>query len=854
MHQLLENVEIKFDLSPLIKAINSNSAVVYVGAGASIPAGLPGWRDFLEECIDRSWGSKEGGLKWDLPRNLLKEGEYLTCAELLQMEIGQSLEQYIWDIYGHASSPSEIHKAIARVPFSLALTTNYDRLLESSYPFTPNVWTWRDPQAVFSALKNNRFAILKIHGDVGNGPSLVLTRTQYRDFTHLNKSLNDCLTTLLSLKTFLFVGSSLRDQNILSLMDDARLTHQEAFGPHYAILNTDKIDQTYTRFLKEAYNINVIGYSKPENPTGDWRTKAVCSFLKVLSGKTAGSNKKEEQVLALDSPTFNLREMARSVITDIVKLTGSDRGQIAFVEDINHHGLSKIVEVNRFDIKAAQDSSIRREDKSASTSKNTLILPDSLLGSLFLTGTPENGHVYISDVENMEVKMGQIDAETFKYHQQVHSNVKSILACQIRADGQRVGVLSIESFSTDAFTPDHLEALKKASIYAGAAFTECRHRKLSSQGIEPFFDKMHMFQELMDLSRQLYPLNLSYLLYKIDYSKGTAIPYYDRKKLGIDPDKRPFQYNFGEESLVTSIIRSREERFIRDVTKDLNSETSLVAKRGVDFFKISGPLYGVPIRVNGHTSSILVVWSRDANVKLIGLKDRISRLAHLIANAPDRDLEGEIIKRISFKFLKNFNENLEKIDGNLNWSMSQLKDPSFRTDLIQAMFKSLTENPCGIARIRLWQQKEAVSSPEAFECIYSYTKKKATVVGKSRINAYVGASTDISDPYCRYTVARAGRNPYALRQHPSMFGQQDKNARELDKDPEGSWIVCPIYRGGRLLGFISADNHYPAPDSDNTSKRKFIEIRPSERLQVFQRLAIDLVADLIVGVLIFQNA
>lgn len=855
MHKLLDNITINFDLSQLISAINSNSAVVYVGAGASIPAGLPGWKGFLEACIDRNWKVDQDNPKWILPKKLLEEGDYLTCAELLQREIGQSLEQYVWDVYGKASSPSEIHKAIARIPFSLAITTNYDRLLESAYPYTPNVWTWRDPQAVFSAFKNNRFSVVKIHGDVGNGPSLVLTRTQYRDFMHLNKALNDCLTTLFSLKTFLFVGSSLRDQNILSLMENARLTHGSAFGPHYAILFTNEVDQPFSDFLREAFNINVISCAKPKDCEGDWRTEAVCSVMKLLSGKASQYHPRSKPWL-LDSPSFNLRDISGDIVTDVLQRTGSDRGKIAFVENIDRHGLYKMAEVDRTKTVFSKSSVKNKNKKDAVQSlwQRELIDPNSMLGHLFLSSNSESDHLYIKNMDD-QCKIDTDKSKERHIYKPSHSDVKSVLACQVRADGQRIGVVVIESFSVDAFTVDHLATLKESAKEAGSAFTEFRHRELSSQGIEPYFKQMNVFQELMDLSRQLKPLELSYILYKIDYSKGIVVPKFDQKTLQIKGSQPPFSYKFHEKSLVTEVLHSREECIIEDVEEAIRMDHSSLAKKGIEYFNIKGPCYGVPIRVDGHISSVLVVWSRKGENQFIALKERIYRLAHLIANAPDRDQDKLISDRISYQFIKTFNGELEKVDENSNWKLSQLKNPDFQQAIMEALMKALAASSSGPARVRLWKYVTPKSGKgEYFECIYSYTCADATLNGKAAINNHRGVRTDSSDPFCRYTIARAGKNPYALLQHPSMLGEVDKNTEALQKDPDGSWIVCPIYkRGGkeRLLGFISADNHMPSGTKGKENVYK--ERKLTEREATFQRLAVDLVADLMINILFFHG-
>ncbi|RYZ28690.1 MAG: hypothetical protein EOP49_41270, partial [Sphingobacteriales bacterium] len=134
MHNLRSSIEINFDIRPLVDAISSQKAVVYVGAGASISAGLPDWKALLVSSLikakanlkefdnDNSNFSKS----FNLAEKLLREGDFLMSAELLQQVLGNELGEHIWETFKKTSQPSQIHKAISRIPFSTAITTNYD--------------------------------------------------------------------------------------------------------------------------------------------------------------------------------------------------------------------------------------------------------------------------------------------------------------------------------------------------------------------------------------------------------------------------------------------------------------------------------------------------------------------------------------------------------------------------------------------------------------------------------------------------------------------------------------------------------------------------------------------------------
>ena len=606
MHELRNTIEIPFDLNKLAQAIHIGKAVVYTGAGTSIPSGLPGWKNFLDDCLaqaeqaDSSISASDR--QYSQARSLLDEGDYLRSAALLHQIIGQGLEQYVWNTFGKACQPNPIHFAITRIPFSLAITTNYDRLLESAYKYRPNVWTWRDPEALFSAIKHRRFSVVKIHGDVGNGPSLVLTKNQYRDLMHLNRAFNDCLVSLLSLRTFLFIGSSLNDSDLIQLMQSAKLLYGEDFGPHYAVTFSDEVDESLARLLKDSYNIHCVRCTKDDSK-GDWRTESVCSFLNVLSGLVATYPSESSVLSTLEQPAFNLNEMSNELLRHCIEKTGSDRGQVSLVKEPRLPALYRCSDL----------SQARATGKNCELwDESELVAPGSFLGGAYLLAQDGMEHTYEKEV-----------AKNKKCAEFCHSDSGSILVHQVTADGSKVGVVSVESNMRDAYSDGHQAALKATANAVGSLYVEFRHRTKLVAAIRPFVEDMKTFQTVMDTCKALRPLELSYLLYDIDYGSGRMIARYDPSKVtntgkelsATAGAKHPsFHFDFSSESLAAAVLRSRRSHYVPDLESALKN--GAVSKEGLEFFRIGSPLLACPVKVLGLTSAVLVCWSRSKKVKL----------------------------------------------------------------------------------------------------------------------------------------------------------------------------------------------------------------------------------------------
>src|SRR5262249_2149562 len=156
--------------------------------------------------------------------------------------------------------------SIVRLPFCLAITTNFDRLLETACGGKP-CHSWEEHNPIFEAIHSREFAVIKMHGTVDNPGALRLTRTDYRDgsLTDVSLEFNECLKALLTWKTFLFVGYSLRDSDLLRLMDEARIRFGKKFGPHYAIMPQPEVDGAFVDYLRDSLSIECLTYQVDKN-------------------------------------------------------------------------------------------------------------------------------------------------------------------------------------------------------------------------------------------------------------------------------------------------------------------------------------------------------------------------------------------------------------------------------------------------------------------------------------------------------------------------------------------------------------------------------------------------------------
>lgn len=199
------------------QAAREGQLALFMGAGVSIPAGLPKWKDLLTQL------ATEGGV--GMGRGF-EDLNALDQAQLLHNRI-PDLGDHVARIVSAATVPALGHALLASLGCAEAVTTNYDRLYEDAVRMqrgNDNVATvlpWDHPGS-------GKPWVLKLHGDVKVPDSIVLTRRQFVSFDAATRPAGALLQSLLMTRHVLFVGASLADDNVVRLayeVDEYRRAH-----------------------------------------------------------------------------------------------------------------------------------------------------------------------------------------------------------------------------------------------------------------------------------------------------------------------------------------------------------------------------------------------------------------------------------------------------------------------------------------------------------------------------------------------------------------------------------------------------------------------------------------------------
>ena len=199
----------------LIRLVRKEKVSLFIGAGFSLEAKAPSAWDLQQAILN------------ELPSDAMKKAHTNDgldeISQFFVEEVCEGSRAELMDLlqkqFDFEPECMDDHHALAAIPhFHNIFTTNYDTLLEDSYPKERCVVVKKDEDCVYIDSKPVR--IFKIHGDFTNRDFVVITSQDYAD---LNKKRHNKLVWNEVMSSFTsnhvaFIGYSLSDKNVLNLL------------------------------------------------------------------------------------------------------------------------------------------------------------------------------------------------------------------------------------------------------------------------------------------------------------------------------------------------------------------------------------------------------------------------------------------------------------------------------------------------------------------------------------------------------------------------------------------------------------------------------------------------------------
>ena len=195
----------------LFQAIRREDVVLWAGAGFSLYAGYPSGQRLTQLLYETLTPQEQKQVDPARPLPAFAE-DYLTLRGF------HDLFRVVKKEFSKRPKSLKTHELLATLPFiKTIVTTNYDNLFELAYG-----------ERLDKVLSNQNIPYLgrdkvtfyKVHGDLQNPSSIVISDGHFRNFfDKKDRLLWVMIESLLATKTLLFVGYGLEDPNVLALFE-----------------------------------------------------------------------------------------------------------------------------------------------------------------------------------------------------------------------------------------------------------------------------------------------------------------------------------------------------------------------------------------------------------------------------------------------------------------------------------------------------------------------------------------------------------------------------------------------------------------------------------------------------------
>ena len=220
-------------LKEYTRAFREGAAALFVGAGVSRSAGYVDWRQLLKEI------AVELDLDIDRESDLVALAQFHVNRRQGRDRLNQLLiDEFLEDVKLTAS-----HHLIASLPVHTIWTTNYDDLLEVAFAAANKRVDVKRRQEDFSVTRRRAdVTIYKMHGDKTNPAEAVLIKEDYETYHTTRQLFTIALKGDLAKNTFLFLGFSFADPNVMYILARVKQLLETNSRKHYCLLKAPKPD------------------------------------------------------------------------------------------------------------------------------------------------------------------------------------------------------------------------------------------------------------------------------------------------------------------------------------------------------------------------------------------------------------------------------------------------------------------------------------------------------------------------------------------------------------------------------------------------------------------------------------
>ncbi len=217
-------------INEYVKALRSNTASVFVGAGFSCDLVHFDWNKLIEP-----FRKKLGLTKKTLIDNPTIAQYYLNESKTEVTALKQKVSQAF-----HTDKFQHKHELLAKMPIRNYWTTNYDPIIENALKFVKKKFEKKNSNSEFAKTETERQALVfKVHGDIDAPEHIVLTQDDYDGYESTHPNFYTALENELALNNMLFIGYSFNDPDIKNILKKLKAKNSSIGPNHFFIVKRE---------------------------------------------------------------------------------------------------------------------------------------------------------------------------------------------------------------------------------------------------------------------------------------------------------------------------------------------------------------------------------------------------------------------------------------------------------------------------------------------------------------------------------------------------------------------------------------------------------------------------------------
>jgi len=270
----------------LLESLQNGDSVLFLGAGLSVSAGLPGWVNLVRPLAQST------GSRWTASETDLTTGHLLSAIQYYENQRGRNaLLRYLRESLDTIDiHPTRTHHLIASLPGSVIFTTNYDNLIEQTLRQLDKRFDVIVEESDLAFWREGSIQVVKLCGDLSRPTSVMITQRDFNTYFTTHPRLAERLRTLLESKTALFLGYSLQDPFFNQIWDNIGLDFGSLRRRGYVVLfdaGPLEVDDLERRNI-QVINLDTTNRSKTEVLEEWLRTLTNSLSLPHISSNTDG--------------------------------------------------------------------------------------------------------------------------------------------------------------------------------------------------------------------------------------------------------------------------------------------------------------------------------------------------------------------------------------------------------------------------------------------------------------------------------------------------------------------------------------------------------------------------------------